>query len=71
VIANPRLKGADCKSSPAVANFLHIPMSGITVDDIRYIEACGDYVSIHCTDKKLTVHGTLKSWEDRLKGSTF
>lgn len=43
----------------------------IGVDDIVYIEACGDYVSIHCTDKKLTVHGTLKSWEEKLKGSSF
>jgi DNA-binding LytR/AlgR family response regulator len=43
----------------------------ITVDNLRFIEACGDYVTIYCTDKKLVVHGTLKSWEDRLKGTTF
>lgn len=43
----------------------------IGVDDIIYIEACGDYVSIHCTDKKLVVHGTLKSWEEKLKGYSF
>lgn len=43
----------------------------IAINDIRFIEACGDYVTLFCTDKKLVVHGTLKSWEDRLKGSTF
>lgn len=43
----------------------------IVVADIRYIEACGDYVTLFCTDKKLVVHGTLKSWEDRLKGDSF
>jgi len=43
----------------------------IGIDDILFIETCGDYVSIHCTDKKLVVHGTLKSWEAKLKGSSF
>jgi two-component system response regulator LytT len=43
----------------------------IGIGDILFVESCGDYVSIHCTDKKLVVHGTLKSWEDRLKGSSF
>jgi DNA-binding LytR/AlgR family response regulator len=28
-------------------------------------------VTIFCTDKKLVVHGTLKSWEEKLKGSSF
>ena len=43
----------------------------ITIDDILYIEACGDYVSIFCASKKLIVHGTLKSWEEKLKGPSF
>lgn len=43
----------------------------IAVDDIRFVETCGDYVTLFCSDKKLVVHGTLKSWEDRLKGSNF
>ena len=38
---------------------------------ILYVEAVGDYVSIHCTDKKLLVHGTLKSWEEKLSGYSF
>lgn len=41
------------------------------VDDILFIETCGDYVSVHLSDRKLLVHGTLKSWEDKLKGSSF
>ncbi|HZL11023.1 MAG TPA: LytTR family DNA-binding domain-containing protein [Prolixibacteraceae bacterium] len=43
----------------------------ITVNEILFIETCGDYVNIYCTDKKLLVHGTLKSWEEKLKGSSF
>jgi two-component system response regulator LytT len=43
----------------------------LTIDEILFIETCGDYVTIHCPDKKLTVHGTLKSWEEKLKGFSF
>jgi len=39
--------------------------------DILFIETCGDYVTIQCSDKKLVVHGTLKSWEEKLKGLSF
>jgi len=43
----------------------------LAIDDIRFIETCGDYVTIHCSDKKLVVHGTLKNWEEKLKGLSF
>jgi len=43
----------------------------ISTDDILFVEACGDYVSIFLSDKKLVVHGTLKSWEEKLKGKAF
>lgn len=43
----------------------------IEVEDILFVEACGDYVSIHLTDKKLVVHGTLKSWEEKLQCHSF
>jgi DNA-binding LytR/AlgR family response regulator len=43
----------------------------ISVADILFLEACGDYVTIFSTDKKLVLHGTLKSWEEKLKGSSF
>lgn len=43
----------------------------ITVDEILFVESTGDYVTLHCTDKKLVAHGTLKSWEEKLKGSSF
>ena len=36
-------------------------------DDILFVETCGDYVTVHCTDKKLVVHGTLKDWDEKLK----
>lgn len=43
----------------------------INVEDILFVEACGDYVSIYCADNKLVVHGTLKSWEEKLKAFPF
>ncbi len=43
----------------------------VPVDDILLVEACGDYVSVFCTDKKLVVHGTLKSWEEKLERFSF
>lgn len=43
----------------------------ILADDILLVEACGDYVSIVCADKKLVVHGTLRSWEEKLSGGSF
>jgi len=43
----------------------------LALDDILFIETCGDYVTIQCNAKKLVVHGTLKSWEEKLKGLSF
>jgi len=43
----------------------------VPVDDILCVEACGDYVTVFCADKKLVVHGTLKSWEEKLERFSF
>jgi DNA-binding LytR/AlgR family response regulator len=43
----------------------------IDLDDLLFIESCGDYTSVCCTDKKLITHETLKSWEEKLKGHLF
>lgn len=43
----------------------------IATSDILFVESCGDYVSLHWADKKITVHGTLKSWEEKLSGAPF
>ncbi|MBV5314561.1 MAG: response regulator transcription factor [Prolixibacteraceae bacterium] len=43
----------------------------INMGDILFVESCGDYVTIHCTDKKLVVHGTMKSWDEKLQSSLF
>jgi len=43
----------------------------IVLEDILFVEACGDYVSIYCTNNKIIVHGTLKSWEEKLKAFPF
>jgi two-component system, LytTR family, response regulator LytT len=43
----------------------------IDLDELLFVEACGDYTTICCTDKKLIAHETLKSWEMKLKGFQF
>jgi DNA-binding LytR/AlgR family response regulator len=43
----------------------------IDLDELLFVEACGDYTTICCTDKKLIAHETLKSWEIKLKGFQF
>ena len=43
----------------------------IGIVDILFVESCGDYVTIYCSDKKLVVHGTMKSWEEKLQGLSF
>ena len=43
----------------------------VDLDELLYVEACGDYTTVCCTDKKLITHETLKSWEEKLKGHSF
>ncbi|MEI7831424.1 MAG: LytTR family DNA-binding domain-containing protein [Prolixibacteraceae bacterium] len=43
----------------------------VDAEDILFVEALGDYVTIFLKDKKLVVHGTLKSWEEKLIGHPF
>lgn len=43
----------------------------IDLDELLFVEACGDYTTVCCTDKKLIAHETLKSWEEKLKGYSF
>ena len=43
----------------------------LEVNEILFIDAMGDYLNFHCEGKKLVVHGTLKSWEEKLSGYSF
>jgi two-component system, LytTR family, response regulator LytT len=43
----------------------------VGTEEIRFLEACGDYVSFHLDGKNLLIHGTLKEWEEKLKNSGF
>jgi len=43
----------------------------IDLDELLFVESCGDYTTVNCTDKKLIAHETLKSWEEKLKGHSF
>lgn len=43
----------------------------IQLHDILYIQALGDYVTIHTADKRYTVHMTLRSIEEKLPSNQF
>lgn len=43
----------------------------ISIDDILYLEAMGDYVKVHTPQKFHVVHATLKSIEEKLPASRF
>jgi DNA-binding LytR/AlgR family response regulator len=43
----------------------------IKIDEIRYIQALGDYVTIHSDKKHYTIHSTLKSMEEKLPREKF
>ena len=43
----------------------------ISIDDILFLEAMGDYVKVHTSQKFHVVHATLKSIEEKLPTSKF
>jgi DNA-binding LytR/AlgR family response regulator len=43
----------------------------INVDDILYLEAMGDYVKVHTSNKFHVLHATLKSIEEKLPATKF
>lgn len=43
----------------------------IRLDDILFIQALGDYVTIHTNEKRYTVHMTLRSIEEKLPSNQF
>ncbi|RYF83537.1 MAG: response regulator transcription factor [Chitinophagaceae bacterium] len=43
----------------------------ISIEDILFLEAMGDYVKVHTTPKFHVVHATLKSIEEKLPASKF
>jgi two-component system, LytTR family, response regulator len=46
-------------------------LAKINIDDIKYVQALGDYVSIYTTNKHYTIHSTLKGMEEKLPKSKF
>jgi two-component system LytT family response regulator len=46
-------------------------LTKIRINDITYVQALGDYVNIFTSDKRFTVHCTLKSMEEKLPQSKF
>ncbi|MFY9309041.1 MAG: LytTR family DNA-binding domain-containing protein [Bacteroidia bacterium] len=43
----------------------------IKIDSIQYVQAIGDYVNIYTTEKRYTVHITLKNIEEKLPADKF
>lgn len=43
----------------------------INIKDILWIEALGDYITVHTTDKKYTIHSTMKAIENKLPPRAF
>jgi len=85
-IALPRLKQAIDKAQEALDSnkqevkveeqaFVFVKDNGvlkrIAIDDIRFLEAMGDYVKVHTPQKFHVVHATLKSIEEKLPSSKF
>lgn len=63
------------KVDDQIKDYLFVKLStGITkidTKDILWIEALGDYITIHTPDKKHTVHSTLKAVEKKLDPEKF
>ena len=85
-IALPRFKQAVEKAQEAIDSnkqevkveeqgFVFVKDNGvlkrIAIDDILYLEAMGDYVKVHTSQKFHVVHATLKSIEEKLPSSKF
>ena len=85
-IALPRFKQAVEKAQEAIDSnkqevkveeqgFVFVKDNGvlkrIAIDDILYLEATGDYVKVHTSQKFHVVHATLKSIEEKLPSSKF
>src|SRR3954468_21485491 len=85
-IALPRFKQAVEKAGEAIESnkeevkveeqgFVFVKDNGvlkrISIDDILFLEAMGDYVKVHTAQKFHVVHATLKSIEEKLPASKF
>lgn len=85
-ITLPRLQQAIDKANEAVDSrkedvkveeqgFVFVKDNGvlkrISIDDILFLEAMGDYVKVHTPQKFHVVHATLKSIEEKLPQSKF
>jgi DNA-binding LytR/AlgR family response regulator len=85
-IALPRLKQAIDKAAETLESnkeevkvedqgFVFVKDNGIlkriSIDDILFLEAMGDYVKVHTAQKFHVVHATLKSIEEKLPASKF
>jgi DNA-binding LytR/AlgR family response regulator len=61
------------KSETTEANHIFIKSEGIfhkiDLEDLVYIEAQGDYISVHTSKKRITIYETLKKIEEKLNSA--
>lgn len=85
-IAQPRFKQAIDRAHETIESnkeevkveeqgFVFVKDNGIlkriSIDDILFLEAMGDYVKVHTSQKFHVVHATLKSIEEKLPATKF
>jgi two-component system LytT family response regulator len=62
-------------ADPATKDYVFVKINGtlskINVKEILWIEALGDYIRINTTDKKYTIHSTLKAIENKFDSEKF
>jgi two-component system, LytTR family, response regulator len=69
------IRNRKTESGGADKNYIFARANGILakikIDDIKYIQALGDYVSIYTSTKHYTIHSTLKAMEEKLPKNKF
>ena len=63
------------EGEPEEKNYIFARSNGvlakIKIDDIKYVQALGDYVNIYTSNKHYTIHSTLKGMEEKLPRNKF
>lgn len=63
------------ETTPSEKEYIFARANGVLVkiriDEIKYVQALGDYVTIHTPNKHYTIHSTLKGMEEKLPKDKF
>jgi DNA-binding LytR/AlgR family response regulator len=64
-------KGFDLSNKEYMFVKMNGTLTKINIKEILWIEALGDYISINTSEKKYTVHSTMKAMENKLDTEKF